>query len=105
MNNELNRQFEARKVAAGDNLFQVSQLEREHRGRQLEQSYAGKNGGIFGTGPWFPSDLTGKSRVGLIGAFAAREVFVSTMAVVYGVGEQGRRGIVWFAPGDEGSPS
>jgi ferrous iron transport protein B len=87
VNNELTRQFEARKVAAGDNLFQVSQLEREYRGLQLEQSYAGKMGGFLEP-VLVPLGFDWKIGVGLIGAFAAREVFVSTMAVVYGVGEQ-----------------
>ena len=53
---------------------------------QLENSYAGRLGGFFE--PLIaPLGFDWKIGVGLIGSFAAREVFVSTMGVVYGVGD------------------
>ena len=53
---------------------------------QLRQSYAGRMGRVLE--PVIePLGFDWQIGVGLIGAFAAREVFVSTMAVVYGLGE------------------
>jgi ferrous iron transport protein B len=52
---------------------------------QLEQSYGGRLGKAVE--PLIaPLGFDWKVGVGLVGAFAAREVFVSTMGVVYGVG-------------------
>ena len=61
-------------------------LSNEWSGRQVEQSWAGRGG------KWIepliaPLGYDWKIGIGLIGAFAAREVFVSTMGVVYSVGE------------------
>lgn len=53
----------------------------------LEQSYGGRLGKAIE--PTIrPLGFDWKIGVGIIGAFAAREVFVSTMGVVYGVGDQ-----------------
>jgi len=58
------------------------------RSEQLRQSYAGRIGGALE--PVIePLGFDWKIGVGLIGAFAAREVFVGTMGVVYGVGGEG----------------
>jgi len=51
----------------------------------LEHSYAGRLGRAL-TPIWAPLGFDWKIGVGIIGAFAAREVFVATMGVVYGVG-------------------
>ncbi|MCB9584395.1 MAG: ferrous iron transport protein B [Polyangiaceae bacterium] len=57
-----------------------------HQAEALENSYAGRIG--KGMEPAIkPLGFDWKIGVGLIGSFAAREVFVSTMALVYGVGE------------------
>ena len=53
---------------------------------QLEQSYAGRLGKAIEPA-LEPLGFDWKIGVGLIGAFAAREVFVSTMGLVYGIGE------------------
>jgi len=61
--------------------------EQEHadRSQQLRQSYAGRLG--HAVEPMLsPLGFDWKIGIGIIGAFAAREVFVSTMGVVYGVG-------------------
>jgi len=57
-------------------------LERSFR---LEQSYAGRMGQAMEP-VLSPVGFDWKIGVGIIGAFAAREVFVATMGVVYGIG-------------------
>lgn len=54
---------------------------------QLEGSYAGQLGHAIEP-VIAPLGFDWKMGVGLIGAFAAREVFVSTMGLVYGVGDE-----------------
>jgi ferrous iron transport protein B len=52
----------------------------------IEQSFAGRLGHAIEP-VLAPLGFDWKIGVGIIGAFAAREVFVSTMALVYGIGE------------------
>ncbi len=52
----------------------------------IEHSYGGRLGKFIEPGI-APLGFDWKIGVGMIGAFAAREVFVSTMAIVYGLGE------------------
>jgi ferrous iron transport protein B len=52
----------------------------------IEQSYAGQLGKTFEPAIE-PLGFDWKIGVGIIGAFAAREVFVSTMGLVYGIGD------------------
>ncbi len=54
-------------------------------GERLQQSYAGRLG-KFIEPTIAPMGFDWKIGIGLIGAFAAREVFVATVGVVYGVG-------------------
>lgn len=56
------------------------------RARQLEHSYAGRVGHAIEPA-LEPLGFDWKIGVGIIGAFAAREVFISTMGLVYGIGE------------------
>lgn len=61
-------------------------LEEKVSGAQAKHSWAGR------AGQWMepliePMGYDWKMGIGLIGAFAAREVFVSTMGIVYAVGE------------------
>jgi ferrous iron transport protein B len=54
--------------------------------RHIEQSYGGRLGKAIE--PLFaPLGFDWKIDVGIIGAFAAREVFISTLGLVYGVGD------------------
>ncbi len=53
---------------------------------ELEHSYAGRLGHAIEP-VIAPLGFDWKIGVGIIGAFAAREVFVSTMGLVYGVGQ------------------
>jgi ferrous iron transport protein B len=52
----------------------------------LEDSYAGRLGKVLEPAVR-PLGFDWKIATGIVGAFAAREVFVSTMALVYGIGE------------------
>jgi ferrous iron transport protein B len=56
--------------------------------RQLEQSFGGRLGKALEP-VLAPLGFDWKIGVGIVGAFAAREVFVSTMGLVYGLGEVG----------------
>ncbi len=60
-------------------------LDDAESGERLRASYAGRLGQALE--PWIePLGFDWKIGIGLIGSFAAREVFVATMGVVYGVG-------------------
>jgi ferrous iron transport protein B len=63
---------------------ETSEAARQHA---LETSYGGRLGKAIEP-VLQPLGFDWKIGVGIIGAFAAREVFVSTMGLVYGVGEQ-----------------
>ncbi len=54
---------------------------------QLRESYGGQMGQVIEP-VLEPLGFDWKTGIGIIGAFAAREVFVSTMAVVYGLDEE-----------------
>jgi ferrous iron transport protein B len=62
-----------------------SELELEQQGELLRNSYGGRLGHLIE--PVIePLGFDWKIGIGIIGAFAAREVFISTMGVVYSVG-------------------
>lgn len=64
----------------------TSAMTAEARARAIEHSYAGRFGHAIE--PVIePLGFDWKIGVGLVGAFAAREVFVSTMGLVYGIGD------------------
>ena len=80
---QLELELEAASPAARDDV--LATLRTEELGAQLRASYAGRLGRLIE--PVIePLGFDWKIGVGLIGSFAAREVFVSTMGVVYGVG-------------------
>ena len=86
---ELERDYAAERTAAEAladpdvRAEQLTRLDAEEAGDRLRHSYAGRLGRSIE--PVIePLGFDWKIGVGLIGAFAAREVFVSTMAVVYG---------------------
>jgi len=86
-------EFEARRAAAeataadpGARAEALAEIENERRADLLQQSYGGRIGHAIA--PVIrPLGFDWKIGVGLLGAFAAREVFVSTMGVVYGMGK------------------
>ena len=64
----------------------VAEVEQEASARQRQHSYAGRLGQAME--PLIePLGFDWKIGIGLIGSFAAREVFVATMGVVYGSGD------------------
>ena len=63
----------------------IAALEAEASGRRLRESYGGRLGHAIEP-VLEPLGFDWKLGVGIVGAFAAREVFVSTLGIVYGVG-------------------
>jgi len=65
----------------------LAALDAEEAGQQLRHSVAGRLG--VALEPLVaPLGFDWRMAIGIIGSFAAREVFVSTMGIVYGMGEQ-----------------
>lgn len=76
---------ESGELSAEDSEAQLALLDYESEEAHQRQSYAGRLGRLIE--PTIePLGFDWKIGVGLLGAFAAREVFVSTMGVVYGMG-------------------
>src|SRR5688572_33157930 len=71
-------------IAGRDPGERVAEAERRVAAERLAQSFGGRLGHALEPA-LAPLGFDWKIGVGLIGAFAAREVFVSTMAVVYGM--------------------
>jgi ferrous iron transport protein B len=81
---QFTQDYEAQ-ISAAATEAQVTELTAAQDGERLRGSYGGRLGHALE--PVIqPLGFDWKIGVGLIGAFAAREVFVSTMGVVYGVG-------------------
>jgi ferrous iron transport protein B len=72
-------------VAAAPTEQAVQQLENARDGERLQHSYGGRLGRAIEPAI-APLGFDWKIGIGIIGAFAAREVFVSTMGVVYSAG-------------------
>lgn len=83
-NVELSKDYDALRAAAPSDEV-VAQLDAEESGERLRASYGGRLGRAIEP-VIAPLGFDWKIGVGLVGAFAAREVFVSTMGVVYGIG-------------------
>jgi ferrous iron transport protein B len=80
---QVEQRYEAATVAA---VKPADQIEREYHSEKLEYSYAGLLG--RGIEPAIaPLGFDWKIGIALITSFAAREVFVGTMATLYSVGE------------------
>jgi ferrous iron transport protein B len=96
-------------IAAAPDQATLDQLEHELQGELLRHSYAGRLGRAIEPAIE-PLGFDWKIGIGLIGAFAAREVFVSTMGVVYSVGSDvdeqspGLRGAMKAERKPDGSP-
>ena len=76
--------YEAAKVAS---VLPAEQIERDHQSARLENSYAGMLGHAIEP-VIAPLGFDWKIGIALITSFAAREVFVGTMATLYSVGEE-----------------
>lgn len=81
---EITQQYEKQKAAPGAN---VHEIDREFHAAKLENSYAGLLGKAIEP-VITPLGYDWKIGIALITSFAAREVFVGTMATLYSVGEQ-----------------
>ncbi len=73
-------------IAAAESEEVAQTLTQERQGELLRQSYGGRLGRAIEPAIE-PLGFDWKIGVGLIGAFAAREVFISTLGVVYSVGD------------------
>ena len=81
----LQHSLEADGVAAVDEALQA--LDEEEAAAQLAATYGGQLGKLIE--PTIePLGFDWQMGVGIVGAFAAREVFVSTMGIVYGLGDE-----------------
>jgi ferrous iron transport protein B len=67
--------------------FIEAQIDRATASEQLRHSFAGRFGRLIEPAIR-PLGYDWKMGVGLVGAFAAREVFVSTMAITYAAGDE-----------------
>ncbi|PHX95296.1 MAG: ferrous iron transport protein B [Pedosphaera sp.] len=67
-------------------LEKLDALEKETQGEKLRHSFAGRLGHLIEPAI-APLGFDWKMGIGIVASFAAREVFVSTMSVVYNVGE------------------
>jgi ferrous iron transport protein B len=77
----------AQNLPAEEEGERLAEIDADLRGAALRESYGGRLGHAIE--PMIePLGFDWKIGVGLVGAFAAREVFVSTMGVVYGVGDE-----------------
>jgi ferrous iron transport protein B len=77
----------AAEITRATSAGQRSAIEQQQEAEQIQQSYGGRLGHTIEP-VLRPLGFDWKIGVGLIGAFAAREVFVATMGVIYGMGDQ-----------------
>jgi ferrous iron transport protein B len=97
-------------VAATAQVSSSSQEEVDQHGEQLRQSFAGR-AGRFLEPAIKPLGFDWKMGVALISSFAARETLVSTLSIIYNVGESDEAesdslvGAVREAKRDDGSPA
>jgi len=75
-------------AASDQQKAQLAALDREENGERLRHSFAGRLGRVLEPAI-APLGFDWKIGIGIVASFAAREVFVSTMSVVYNVGDQG----------------
>ena len=77
----------AAELSAEELSGRLGELATEQAGEEMRASWGGRLGRTLEP-VLEPLGFDWKIGVGLIGAFAAREVFISTMGVVYGLGEE-----------------
>jgi ferrous iron transport protein B len=82
---EVHRQFEVRRAAAAGDTNLLASIDNEEQGEKLRYSFAGRMGRAIEP-VIAPLGFDWKMGIGIVTSFAAREVFVSTMATVYNVG-------------------
>jgi ferrous iron transport protein B len=80
----LEQDFAARKAAVANDEAALKQVEQEEAGEKLRRSFAGMMGRALEPAI-APLGFDWKIGIGLVGSFAAREVFVGTMSTVYNI--------------------
>jgi len=83
---KINEHYSAQKLLSKNNAATVQQIEKEYRTQKLENSYAGILGKKLEP-VIAPMGFDWKIGIALVTSFAAREVFVGTMATLYSVEE------------------
>ena len=84
--NAITTVFPDNHAALGALYEKLEALEKEEQGAKLRHSFAGRLGHLIEPAI-APLGFDWKMGIGIVASFAAREVFVSTMSVVYNVGE------------------
>ena len=84
--NAITTVFPDNHVALGALYEKLEALEKEEQGAKLRHSFAGRLGHLIEPAI-APLGFDWKMGIGIVASFAAREVFVSTMSVVYNVGD------------------
>ncbi|HEY3861572.1 MAG TPA: ferrous iron transport protein B [Verrucomicrobiae bacterium] len=79
---EIARQYDAARVAAAGQPAALEQLKADEAAGHLQHSYAGYAGRMLEPAI-APLGFDWKMGIGILSSFAAREVFVSTMSIVY----------------------
>jgi ferrous iron transport protein B len=92
-NHEITNRFEAQRqqlallpLDSTNRIEQLQKLKNEEAGENLRQSVAGRMGRMIEPAIK-PLGFDWKIGIGIIASFAAREVFVSTMSIVYNLGK------------------
>ena len=83
---KINAHYTAQKLVPKNNVAAAKQIEKEYRTQKLENSYAGILGKKLEP-VIAPMGFDWKIGIALVTSFAAREVFVGTMATLYSVEE------------------
>src|SRR6185436_19207092 len=88
---QIEKEFAAKRaqlavVSPPEHAGQLAALEKEEAGEKLRRSFAGRFGRLIEPAIT-PLGFDWKIGIGIVASFAAREVFVSTMSLVYNVGE------------------
>jgi len=88
---QIEKEFAAKRaqlavVSPPEHAGQLAALEKEEAGEKLRRSFAGRFGRLIEPAI-APLGFDWKIGIGIVASFAAREVFVSTMSLVYNVGD------------------
>jgi ferrous iron transport protein B len=80
------QQVEAQQLSVEQTDAAIAAIEKEEAGEKLRHSFAGRLGRVIEPAVR-PLGFDWQIGIGIVASFAAREVFVSTMSLVYNVGE------------------
>lgn len=86
-NEEVTARAEAERVEAAGDAEALAAIDAAEAQAQLQSSFGGRLGKVIEPA-LEPLGMDWRLGIGVIGAFAAREVFVSTLGVVFGIGDE-----------------